>query len=398
MRERNVRTMLLLLLLLLFWGGTVGYAGEVRGVSKDTITLGIISDITGPAADTWGPMNEGTKNYLRYANEQGGINGRKIKVIHEDDHYSAPVALAAFKKLVYRDKIFVLMGPGGTSQATALLPRIMKERLPTVYLAPAERLVTPVRRFFFIPGASYEDEVRVIFDYLARDLKKKNPKVGFFCANSEFGKGGLDAARKRAKKYGFKLAREEFAPVGVIDASTQVMGFKRSKVDFVISHHNMTSTLVFLKTAKKFAYNPTTFGTFYSVTEELLKATGSGAKKYYGVHSYNAWYDNSPGMKDLKEIAEQYHPGKGQRNRDYINGWTMAMVMVEGLKRAGKALTPEKVVEGLESLKNFDTRGLCGPISYSPDNHKSSEYCKIYKADVEKKIFLPITEWLSPVD
>ena len=71
-----------------------------------------------------------------------------------------------------------------------------------------------------------------------------------------------------------------------------------------------------------------------------------------------------------------------------------AMIWAEGMKRAGKNLNNETMVKSLESINNFDTRGICGPITYGPDDHRGLDYVRLYKADVEKEIFIPITDWI----
>ena len=104
---------------------SISYAGSSRGVTDSTIKIGAIFDLTGPLVTTIKPLVEGIRNYTRYTNEQGGINGRKIKLTIEDDRYTISAAVAAFKKLVYRDKIFALLGPGSTGETRALMSQIM---------------------------------------------------------------------------------------------------------------------------------------------------------------------------------------------------------------------------------------------------------------------------------
>ncbi|MDY7034010.1 MAG: ABC transporter substrate-binding protein [Thermodesulfobacteriota bacterium] len=88
-----------------------GYANEGRGVTDTTIKIGGIADHTGPVATICTPIIEALKNYTRHINDQGGIHGRKIKLLMEDDRYSIPAGVAAFKKLVYKDKVLALLGP-----------------------------------------------------------------------------------------------------------------------------------------------------------------------------------------------------------------------------------------------------------------------------------------------
>ena len=90
---------------LALFSSVASYAEKVRGVTGDTVKIGLIGDMTGPVTAVIVPMANGIKNYFKNINAHGGIHGRKVKVIHEDDRYSIPLTFAAFKKLVYKDKI-----------------------------------------------------------------------------------------------------------------------------------------------------------------------------------------------------------------------------------------------------------------------------------------------------
>lgn len=107
-------------------------ATESRGVSENTVKIGIIMDQTGPAAEMGIPYTKGVKNYFRYINDSGGTNGRNVKVLIEDDRYSIPMAIAAFKKLIFRDEIFGIMFCGGTGQNTVLFDQIEDNKVPVV--------------------------------------------------------------------------------------------------------------------------------------------------------------------------------------------------------------------------------------------------------------------------
>ncbi|MDY7032421.1 MAG: ABC transporter substrate-binding protein, partial [Thermodesulfobacteriota bacterium] len=98
-----------------FFNNSLSHAKEVRGVTDKTIRLGVILDHTGPAANVTLPIAQGIKTWARYVNEQGGIHGRKLEVLAEDDRYSIPAAISAYKKLVFKDRIFALCGPGSAS-------------------------------------------------------------------------------------------------------------------------------------------------------------------------------------------------------------------------------------------------------------------------------------------
>ena len=118
-------------------------AQELRGIKPDTINIGIITDTTGVVADYGRHLLMGVSDYLKHINEKGGIQGRKINLIHEDDQYKIPLAIAAFEKLVTKDEVLAILHCGGTPQTMALLPKIEKEKVPVIPPGMLVPMVTP---------------------------------------------------------------------------------------------------------------------------------------------------------------------------------------------------------------------------------------------------------------
>jgi branched-chain amino acid transport system substrate-binding protein len=101
-------------------------------------------------------------------------------------------------------------------------------------------------------------------------------------------------------------------------------------------------------------------------------------------------------MKNIREIFLEYNPGEKPPPTIYQLGWYWGMIISEGLRRAGKDINGEKLIDAVETLKDFDTGGLCGPVTYTPESHKATDYCKIFKADVKKKRLVAVTDWVKP--
>ena len=133
----------------IFIFGKTSFSEDVQGVTDATIKIGLIADMTGPLASVTGILAPATRNYVRYLNEKGGIHGRKVEVVVEDDHYSIPVGIAAFKKLVFRDKVFVVMGPYHTASIKALFGQVEKYKIPNIAALPQPSMVNPVKKYMF---------------------------------------------------------------------------------------------------------------------------------------------------------------------------------------------------------------------------------------------------------
>ncbi|MDY7034023.1 MAG: ABC transporter substrate-binding protein [Thermodesulfobacteriota bacterium] len=353
--------------------------------------------MTGPVTQMTVPLVQATKNYIRHVNEQGGIQGKGVKLIIEDDRYTIPGAIAGFKKLVFRDKALLILYGGGTGQTMALSNQYEKHKKPLITVSLAERLVQPVRKYIFTPAASYEDEVKVIFDYILKTLNAKNPRIAFTYPDTEHGKTGLRAARERAKFYNIKMVTEEVVGLNILDASSQVLSLKRAKADYVIAHSGVGQTVVLLRDARKFAYKPTFIGDYYTCGEDLIQIAGKAAEKFIGVHSFNSWYDDTPGVGEMRDITLKYQPDTKIQTKFYTQGWVTSLIAIEAIKKAGEDLNGDTVVDAFESLREFDTKGLCGVITYSPTQHKPNQYCRFYKPDLEKTIFTPLTDWVKPL-
>lgn len=385
----------LVFLFVILFGSTYGYTESVRGVTDTTIKIGVIMDLTGPSAGDIGlPITEALKNYTRYINESGGIFGRRIKLIVEDDRYAIPAGIAAFKKLLFRDRMFGFVGPGNTGAGRILYPKLDKHKVPTLAAVPDEFTVKPLKRHIFFPATIYDDHIGVIFDYIIHDLKPKELNMTFVYFDAESGKVGLTSAEKWAKHFNVHFDKEIIS-MGALDATSQVMNIKRNKSTHIIIHHTSPAAAALLRDLHKFGLHIPVFGTLINCTEDTVRMAGSASRNYMGAHSFGSWYDDSEGIKMMRRITLKYKPGteKPHRTNIYTAAWVLSTVFYEGFYRAGKDLTVESLVAGLESIKDLDTKGICGAISFSHTDHKGLYHSKIFKADPESGTLVPITDW-----
>ena len=353
--------------------------------------------MTGPTATLQTPAPKAIRLYFRNLNDQGGIHGRKIKVIVEDDRYTLPMHVSAFKKLVFRDNVFMMMEIGSTGGILTLMPHFTKLKIPNFMTSTSSMFIDPPRPYHFTNGATYEQEVKIIFNWLVNILKVKDLRVGLVRTDTEHGKVGSRSAHEEAKKYGLKLAGEVVISPGALEASSEVLRLKRAKPNYVILHLTIANCAVFLKDARKFRLNTPFVGTKYTCMETTVQLAGSAAKNFYATNSFAAWYEDTPGVRDVRNVTLKYQPGTENeiRPRAHMQGWNEAVIVHEGLKRAGKDLTRESLIKAWEGMKDFDMRGLSSNVTFGPDKHQCSEYCKFYKANVEKGILLPISDWIK---
>ncbi|MDY7033995.1 MAG: ABC transporter substrate-binding protein [Thermodesulfobacteriota bacterium] len=377
-------------------GNTVSGKGT-RGVTDDQIKIGVIVDLTGPTSNVGVVMIEAYKNYIRHVNESGGIHGRKIKLIAEDDRYSIPAGIAAFKKLFFKDQIMTIMGPVSVGEVKVLFRHIEKHKIPVLPWAPDKSMKSPYKRYIFPTNGYYANELGVLLDYILNEVKPVNLKMAFCYPDVESGKAGKVWALDWAKFFGIKL-HFEIIPMGAIDVTSQVLSMKRAGITHALLGHVAPGVAALLKDMKKFGLNIPSYGLSAGCTEDVIRLAGETTKNYLSTSAYSSWYEESPGMVKLREISTQYNPDaeKSYRIKSYSIGWVVPTILCEGLKRAGRKLNGEKLVDALETMKEFDTQGICSPITYTSSIHHGLEYTRIFRADPDKIKLIPITDWRLP--
>src|SRR5690348_4440810 len=178
-----------------------GAQAQQRGVTATEVTFGMPTDLSGPAATYGVSSSNGVKMRFEEANEQGGINGRKLKVIVEDQGYQVPKAVQACNKLINRDKVFAFVGPLGTPMNNACFKDQFAAGVPNLFpLSAARSMYEPFERLKFYGAASYVDQIRAGIQYLVKQKGKK--KLCVMYQDTDFGKEIVEGAEEQAKKLG----------------------------------------------------------------------------------------------------------------------------------------------------------------------------------------------------
>jgi branched-chain amino acid transport system substrate-binding protein len=374
------------------------FAAEVPGVTEDTIRIGTISPLTGKIAMVGIPIANAIKYHFSYINEQGGIHGRKVEVICEDGKYDPPQAIASLKKLIDRDKIFACASTSGTPITSALAPTVKREKLPSMAPIPSYGifgLQSP--QYIFAYGPYYAEQVVFNVEYILFTLKAKNPRIAFFYQDDEFGKDGYRGFKAAVKKYNLNVVATEKYTRSAIDISSQVLNIKRANPDFLIITAIPSHSIMLLKEAKKQGLKVPVFSCANARLEAVIKVAGDASENYYCAE-YIALPNetNIPGMAKLIEVRNKKNPKSTVPPKYYILSYVNALILDEGLKRAGKDLTREKLRNALESIQGLDTKGLTGPISFSPTDHCPLTSMRVVKANPQKGFYDAITDWGIP--
>ena len=211
------------------------------------------------------------------------------------------------------------------------------------------------------------------------------------------GKDYLRGWRVGAKKYGLRIVAEETFKRGSIDLASQVLNLKKSRANYVFMGAATPSAVATLQEAYKLGYHPQIIADVGGGASKVIDVAQEAAKGLLVLINTSSPEEDSPGMRELKEITKKYQPDI-RIDGVYLWGWLGYSVGIEGLKRAGKNLTREGLIDSLETFKGrpFNTRGLSGDIVYSSKSHKGGGSLRIFRADMKKGVFVPFTDWMRP--
>ena len=344
-------------------------SAQTPGVTSRSILLGQSAAFSGPAAQLGIQMNIGTKAYFDYVNAQGGVHGRKIEIKSLDDRYEANLCAENTKKLIQEDKVFALVSYVGTPTTVAAMPIFTEAKVPLIGpFTGAEALRNPVNRYIFNVRASYYDETEKIVEQL---ISTGNHKIAVFYQDDAYGQAGLKGVQLAMDKRGMKvvaLGKVERNTVKVQDA---VKGINAVQPDGVIMISAYTSIAEFVREMK--AAGSTT--QFHNVSFVGSTALADALKdEGYGVAISQVvpfpWSPSVPIVKEYEEVLAK--AGRTDFNFSSLEGYLVGKVVVEGLRRAGKDLTREKLVTALETMNNVDLGDFI--VSFSPTNHSGSRF------------------------
>ena len=328
-----------------------GASAQTRGVTPTEVLLGMHTDLSGVAATYGVSSSNGVKMRFDEVNEAGGVNGRKIRVIIEDQGYQVPKAVQACNKLINRDKVFAFVAPLGTPMNNACFKDQFAAGVPNLFpLSAARSMYEPYERLKFYGAASYVDQIRSGIDYFVKTKGKKAVCVMY--QDTDFGKEILEGAEQQTKKLGIKIVESAAHKPTDTDFTAPITKLRSAGCDLILMGTIVRDSIVPYTTARKAGWNDVTFLGSAAVYD-LVVGAAQGMEGFYGMGLTEMPYVDS-GVASVKTFVENY---KKKFNVDpnigAIYGYVAADLTYQGLKNAGKDLTLDSFVKGLEAIKGY---------------------------------------------
>ena len=345
------------------------------GVTDSSITIGMSSPFSGPNGAYGVDMRQTIEAYFAQVNKVGGINGRKLTLVALDDGYETERTVANTKSLINEKNAFALLAFYGSSPTTEAMNTVFgPAKVPLVGTISGAGTLreaigsNPNARYMFNVRASYADETEAIVNQLV-SLGLKN--IAVFYQNDGFGKSGLEGVTSALKKHNMAPSAVGTVERNSVDVTKAVEAISKATPQAVVMVTLYKPTAAFVKAMKKAGQNPMLSTLSPVGAEQMVQELGADARGIVvsQVVPY-PWNNVVPVVRDYQKLSE-----KQQFTYYGLEGYIMARTLVEGLKRAGKDLTRDKLVSALESLSNTDIGGY--RINYSATARQASHFVEL---------------------
>ncbi|MBW1924166.1 MAG: ABC transporter substrate-binding protein [Deltaproteobacteria bacterium] len=369
------RAIIVGLLVLMAGFGFANPACAEVGVTDKEIVIGSHQDLSGPIAGWGTQVKMGLEMRAREINEVGGIYGRKIRLVIEDNAYDPKKAIMVTNKMITRDKVFCFIGNMGSPTAGATKPIISRKKIPQMFpLTAASLFFEPYDRYSFGGFTPYYDQARCIVKYFHE--RAGNKRFGLMYQDDEMGaimkKGFLD----QLKVHGLKPVAMESYKRGATDFSSQIAKLKRADADFVVLATVIRETVGALKEAKKQGWKVQMAGMSPSYTKYVpllcLKA-GFSADGFYAT-GQSPYVQKDSYLPSVRKWWKRHVEWFGKDpDMPTTAGYAGLDFFIVAAKKVGKDLTREKLIDTMETMGTYYDRVFGGvPVTFTKKSHQGA--------------------------
>jgi len=363
------------------------------GVTDTEILIGNIQDLSGPIKELGFLIPSGTNMYLDYINAQGGVHGRQIKMLIEDHGYNPQKAVVAAKKLIEKDQVFALYNVIGTSTTEAIRPILEESGVPLVAPATMSGTMSDLSRkaghLIFHTDAGYDVQSNVLVDYILE--QNANAKIGVVYQDDDYGANVLKGIAEAEERHGITIQREAYQR-GATDFVGQTGNLMKGGITDVIIGGIVREPVTIMKTSQAMKYSPHFFGHAPTVDARVGLLAGDAGEGFTSCYFAYLPDSDKSGPALYRELCEKNNVPEKMRGIYHYYGFATAHILVEGLRRAEEYPTREGLINGLETLNNWES-GTYPPITFNKNDHAGVEKIMLLQIQGGKQV--AITGWLE---
>ncbi len=335
--------------------------------AADTIKIGSFLAVSGNASILGDPELKTLQMYIEEINAQGGVNGKKLELIHYDSAGKSKEANDFVKKLIKKDNVDIILGGTTSGETLAVIDVIEQEQIPFISFAGAIEIVEPVKKWVFKTPHSDKMAVAKIYE----DMKKRGiSKVAVITGNSGFDKSGLKQLHALAPSYNITIVADETYDNNDTDMTTQLTKIRSTDAQAIINFGLGKAPAIVAKNIKQLGIKLPLYESHGVATKDFLTLAGDAAE---GIRLPAAALlvadklpDSDPQKKIVTAYKTKYEAKYGPVSTFGGHAYDGLFIATEAMKRA-KGTDKTKVRDEIENAKGFI--GTAGVFNMSPTDH-----------------------------
>jgi branched-chain amino acid transport system substrate-binding protein len=363
-------------------------------LAKETIKLGAILGVTGPAANLGGPEARTLEMLVHEINRKGGIKGNPVELIIKDSSASPEKAISFAKQLIDEEKVFAIIGPSTSGETMKI--KTLAEDGKTILLscAAAEAIVKPVGKYVFKTPQNDSHAVRKIYD----QMKKAGiSKIGVVSSNTGFGKAGKEQLEKLAPEYGITIVANEVYDKEATDLTAVVTKLKAAGVQAFVNWSIEPAQAIVIKNARQIGLEIPIFQSHGFGNIQYVKAAGPAAEGVIFPAGRLLVAESLPADNKQKTLLTKYKKDYEARFHEDVStfgghAYDAFTILVKAIETAG--LDKEKVRTAIENTQGFV--GTAGIFNFSAQDHNGLAIDAFEMLTVKNGRFVPYAEPAAP--
>lgn len=376
-----------------------GQEAAAPAEEKAPIKIGGIADLTGATSDIGAGAADGILAYIKYANENGGIEGHPIEYLTQDYQYKVDIAEQLYTQFV-GEGVVTFMG-WGTGDTEALRSKIAADQIPFMSASFSASLNSQEEApYNFLIGTTYSDQMVISLKWILEDWKAKGnsdgPKVAFLHNDSPFGLSPLADGQAFADANGITITAIPM-PRGATDLTPELTQVQSAGAGYIIIQNVPSPAVLLLKNKQSMGMDDVQVVCLNYCTFELTITLAEGAAEgIVGAMPFTPVSISVPGQEPMRTWAAANGVDIDKAGTQFAQGWLAMELMVEGIRqtvKAGKELTGENIKATLETFKDFDTGGRSAPITFTAEDHRGNRSLRLFQVKDGK--WEQLTDFLS---
>jgi ABC-type branched-subunit amino acid transport system substrate-binding protein len=362
--------------------------------AQDAYVIGVTGALTGPVASTQAPAMEAMRIYMERVNANGGINGKQVRIILQDDAAEPSKAAANAKKLITQDNVVLLVNASLSSTYAPTVTEAKRAGVPLLFASGVcpKDVYPPADSLQFCTTAyasNYDSRAALAF---VKEIAKDPVKMGFAAMAIPLSRGEMEFAASQAPALGIAVVGKEVIPPPTPDYTPFATKLKEAEANWVFSWAPWVTEVRTLEALRRLGWEGHYIAWSHLEAEGELPRLKDG--NFYVVGANSLFQEDLPIHREIADAARKAnssYPGN-----QMAEGWIAGMVMEAALKSAGWPADAAKVRAALETVK-VDTKGLRGgAFEFTKDNHfRTNQYYRVYRWDPAKSAIVVAKDWMT---